>query len=171
MGRTACTEPQCLYKGALYLTTCVSVRVKRNASPKINKVNFLGNAKCMLKNNLLPTKSPKKKNFLTYTFNFHYYKLYSRLSVDGLSRHDRKFLMTNDECGKWRDLVSSVRTKCSVQTKITDYLRKAIIVSCVCIMHTVNKLRVLFFVCGSTKYMFRIIRVSSLSVHHPLPPG
>jgi len=22
MGRTACTEPQCLYKGALYLTLC-----------------------------------------------------------------------------------------------------------------------------------------------------
>jgi len=25
MGRTACTEPQCLYKGALYLTFCVTV--------------------------------------------------------------------------------------------------------------------------------------------------
>ena len=24
MGRTACTEPQCLYKGALYLTYCKS---------------------------------------------------------------------------------------------------------------------------------------------------
>jgi hypothetical protein len=94
---------------------------------------------CVLTNNLLPIKSPKKKNSLRCTFNFHYYKLYSRLSVGGLSGHDRKFLMTNDECEKWRDLVSSVRTKCSVQTKITEYLRKTIIVSSVCIMHTVNK--------------------------------
>jgi len=54
----------------------------------------------MFKNNLLPIKSPKKKNFLTCTFNFYYYKLYSRLSAGGLSGHDRKFLMTNDECGK-----------------------------------------------------------------------
>jgi len=29
MGRTACTEPQCMYKGALYLFFTLSVRVSQ----------------------------------------------------------------------------------------------------------------------------------------------
>jgi len=31
MGRTACTEPQCLYKGALYLTFIPSVHTRSRA--------------------------------------------------------------------------------------------------------------------------------------------
>jgi len=33
MGRTACTEPQCLYKGALYLTLQDRYRTKKKKIP------------------------------------------------------------------------------------------------------------------------------------------
>jgi len=32
MGRTACTEPQCLYKGALYLFTCIPLFHGKNGN-------------------------------------------------------------------------------------------------------------------------------------------
>jgi len=34
MGRTACTEPQCLYKGALYLTLLISLSVRVLSYPE-----------------------------------------------------------------------------------------------------------------------------------------
>jgi len=42
MGRTACTEPQCLYKGALYLDSYVTLRPEVDSS---KLVTSLGNFK------------------------------------------------------------------------------------------------------------------------------
>ena len=39
MGRTACTEPQCLYKGAIYLYL-ITVKVKGHK--KLHKIHFCG---------------------------------------------------------------------------------------------------------------------------------
>ena len=38
MGRTACTEPQCMYKGALYLTFTLPQRGTETAGSKVVKV-------------------------------------------------------------------------------------------------------------------------------------
>jgi hypothetical protein len=44
MGRTACTEPQCLYKGELYLTfTLTKLGLCETIFLNIHNVKFLGN--------------------------------------------------------------------------------------------------------------------------------
>jgi len=49
MGRTACTEPQCLYKGALYLFPSVrNLRTRHTVVAEVN-VKFLSPARHMLR--------------------------------------------------------------------------------------------------------------------------
>ena len=40
MGRTACTEPQCLYNGALYLTSPYTKNVEFPVTAKVIKAAF-----------------------------------------------------------------------------------------------------------------------------------
>jgi len=43
MGRTACTEPQCLYKGTLYFTLLPSICLRLLARLPLTSIFFFGN--------------------------------------------------------------------------------------------------------------------------------
>jgi len=78
----------------------------------------------------------------------------------GLSVHFRKLLMINDECGKYRDLMPSVRIILETKKLRIFYVNnKRLLVNYACIVQ-IKKIQFYLVVRGPIRNMFWVIHVS-----------